>query len=358
MMAEQIYVSPNRCKNEKELNNFIDATDKEFCQRDFGESDNTIGFDWYYRKQVWTQYHEFFGYDIQAAQIVSDWLKEACAALGMSAVEIAMNTIYEKALQRVKNDLSDDIPSIEDLYVDGYGDDVNIDYSQTHTLENIEEELQEMYETKGAKWFKEKDNFAVREIFSLLEIDFANYAEKKETEKEIEDFLNDFPNETEWRESFNIALKESTSNNFALLLKSENRSFLLIGAAEMFGGTLSIDDFESITQYFDVSKAGIAENGNFFITGQPYKEIQTNSGISYPKQIDKHETFEIKSLSDEAYERFLKDFTYDEQVLVESSEIFYSIPNDYAQKLYDDDKATIQLQVKNIDKVSDIRKNR
>lgn len=349
-MVEQIYVSPNRCKNEKELNNFIDATDKEFCQRDFGES-YTIGFDWYYRKQVWTQYHEFFGFDMQAAQIMSDWLKEACAELGMLAVEIAMKTIYEKALQRVKNDLSDDIPSIEDLFADGSDgyEDVRIEYSQTDTLENIKEELQEMYETKGAKWFKEKDNFAVREIFSLLEIDFEDYAEKKETEKEAEDFLNDFPNETEWRESFNIALEESASNNFALLLKSENRSFLFIGQAEKYGGTLPIEDFEFITHYFDISKAGITENGNFFITGLRFGEIH------HKKQ---HETFEIKSLSDEAYEQFLKDYVDDGRILIDEDYMLYSIPNDYAQKLYDDNKATIQLQVKNIDKVSDIRKNR
>lgn len=347
MMAERIYVSPNRCKNEKELKDFIDATDKEFCQRYFGESD-TIGFDWYYRKQVWTQYHEFFGFDTQAAQVVSDWLKEACAAQDMPSVAIAMNTIYEKALQRVKNDLSDDIPSIEDLYVDGY-DDVTIEYSQTYTLENIKEELQEMYETKGAKWFKEKDNFAVREIFSLLEIDFEDYAEKKETEKEVEDFLNDFPNETEWREAFNIALEKSASNNFALLLKSENRSFLFIGQMEKYGGTLPIEDFEFITHYFDISKAGITENGNFFITGLRYGEIHHK---------EQHETFEIKSLSDESYEQFLKDYVDNGRLLIDEDYILYSIPNDYAQKLYDNNKATIQLQVKNIDKVSDIRKNR
>lgn len=346
MMAEQIYVSPNRCKNEKELNDFIDEVDKEFCKKNLGKSYTTGFDDRNYRKQVWTQYHEFFGKDVQAAQIMSDWLKEAYAELDMLAVEIAMKTIYEKALQRVKNDLSDDIPSIQDLYVD---DDENIDYSQTHTLENIEEELQEMYETKGAKWFKEKDNFAVREIFSLLEIDFADYAEMIETEKEVEDFLDDFPNETEWRESFNIALKESTSNNFALLFKSENRSFLFIGQAEEYGGTLPIDDFESITHYFDISKAGITENGNFFITGLPFEETH------HKKQ---HETFEIKSLSDKAYERFLKDFVDDGRLLVEKDFVLYSIPNDYARKLYDDDKATIQLKVENIANVSNIRKNR
>lgn len=176
MMAEQIYVSPNRCESKQELNDFIDNIDKNFCQNCLGKS-YTIGFDdRNYRKQVWTQYHEFFGKDKQAYQIVADWLEEAYVAQDMPSAAIAMNIIYEKALQRVKDDLSDDIPSIQDLYVD---DDGNIDYSQTHTLENIKEELQEMYETKGAKWFKEKDNFAVREIFSLLEIDFADYAEKR-----------------------------------------------------------------------------------------------------------------------------------------------------------------------------------
>lgn len=346
MMAEQIYVSPNRCESEQELNDFIDNIDKDFCQNNLGKS-YTIGFDdRNYRKQVWAQYHEFFGKDKQAHQIVADWLEEAYAALGMPLAAIVMNTIYEKALQRVKNDLSDDIPSIQDLYVD---DDENIECSQTDTLENIEEELQEMYEAKGAKWFKEKDNFAVREIFSLLEIDFADYAEMIETEKEVEDFLDDFPNETEWRESFNIALKESTSNNFALLFKSENRSFLFIGEAEECGGTLPIDDFESITHYFDISKAGITENGNFFITGLPFEETH------HKKQ---HETFEIKSLSDKAYERFLKDFVDDGRLLVEKDFVLYSIPNDYARKLYDDDKATIQLKVENIANVSNIRKNR
>ena len=170
-----------------------------------------------------------------------------------------------------------------------------------------------------------------------------------ETEKEVEDFLDDFPNETEWRESFNIALKESTSNNFALLFKSENRSFLFIGQAEECGGTLPIDDFESITHYFDISKAGITENGNFFITGLPFEETH------HKKQ---HETFEIKSLSDKAYERFLKDFVDDGRLLVEKDFVLYSIPNDYARKLYDDDKATIQLKVENIANVLNIRKNR
>ena len=32
-MAEQIYVSPNRCKNEKELNDFIDEVTRNFVKK-------------------------------------------------------------------------------------------------------------------------------------------------------------------------------------------------------------------------------------------------------------------------------------------------------------------------------------
>ena len=350
MMAEQIYVSPNRCKNEKELNNFIDATDKEFCQRNFEQSD-TIGFDWYYRKQVWTQYHEFFGFDVQAAQIVSDWLKEACAALGMPAVEIAMNTIYEKALQRVKNDLSDDIPSIEDLYVDGYGDDVKIDYSQTYTLENIKEELQEMYETKGEKWFKEKDNFAVREIFSLLEIDFADYAEKKEIEKEVKDFLNDFPNETEWNEAFKKALSKSSSNNFAALIMSEQRAYVLFGySRDFFDGTQSIKDLEEFTCYFNIENMSVDKDGVLCFSGKLYSD--GNEAIN--------DNFKVKMLTDEAFEEILRKYeeeiSYIKELLVPNSDKQDEFLKEM-KELYNSD-ATIKLEIENIESAKQTRKNR
>lgn len=347
-MAEQIYVSPNRCKNEKELNDFIDEVDKEFCKKNLGKSYTTGFDDRNYRKQVWTQYHEFFGKDVQAVQIMSDWLKEAYAELDMLAVEIAMKTIYEKALQRVKNDLSDDIPSIQDLYVD---DDENIQCSQTHTLENIEEELQEMYETKGAKWFKEKDNFAVREIFSLLEIDFEDYAEKKETEKEVEDFLNDFPNETEWNEAFKKALSKSSSNNFAALIMSEQRAYVLFGySRDFFDGTQSIKDLEEFTCYFNIENMSVDKDGVLCFSGKLYSD--GNEAIN--------DNFKVKMLTDEAFEEILRKYeeeiSYIEELLVPNPDKQDEFLKEM-KELYNSD-ATIKLKIENIESAKQTRKNR
>lgn len=347
-MAEQIYVSPNRCESEQELNDFIDNIDKDFCQNYLGKS-YTIGFDdRNYRKQVWTQYHEFFGKDKQAYQIVADWLEEAYVAQDMPSAAIAMNIIYEKALQRVKDDLSDDIPSIQDLYVD---DDGNIDYSQTYTLENIKEELQEMYETKGAKWFKEKDNFAVREIFSLLEIDFADYAEKKEIEKEVKDFLNDFPNETEWNEAFKKALSKSSSNNFAALIMSEQRAYVLFGySRDFFDGTQSIKDLEEFTCYFNIENMSVDKDGVLCFSGKLYSD--GNEAIN--------DNFKVKMLTDEAFEEILRKYeeeiSYIKELLVPNSDKQDEFLKEM-KELYNSD-ATIKLEIENIESAKQTRRNR
>ena len=347
-MAEQIYVSPNKCKNEQELSDFINETNKEYCERDFGKS-HTIGFDWYYLKQIWTQYHEFFGRDMQAAQIVSDWLQEACEAQGMNAVEIAMNTIYEKALQRVKNDLSDDIPSIKDLYVDGYGEEVRIEYSQTDTLENIKEELQEMYETKGAKWFKEKDNFAVREVLSTLDIHFDDYA----TNKEIEEYYDNFPNESKWNEAFKEALSKTSSNNFAALIVSEQRAYVLFGKFDFssgWGGTESIENLDELTYYFNIENMSVDKDGILCFNGKKYSDDK--------KVINQN--FKVKMLTDEAFEEILRK--YEENIPTMNDELLVPNPDKQDEflkemkELYNSD-AAIKLEIKNIaDK--QIRKNR
>ena len=125
------------------------------------------------RKEAIMAYFNFFGYDNLAGKNLAIWLDEKKHETGAFEFDDICGIVYEKALDRVQEELGDKVESINELCV-RYDYDISRfvarDESQTEQLiDKIKGELREALQENGFEWGYSISETAI-EVFKEMSI--------------------------------------------------------------------------------------------------------------------------------------------------------------------------------------------